>query len=192
MVGLALFGLGISLLIVAELGLAPWDVLHQGISKRTGIPIGTVIILIGLLLLILWIPLKERPGLGTLLNALEIGLVVDLVLPRLPHLESLPARGALLLAGIVLVGVGSGLYIGAGLGAGPRDGLMLGFERLGLSVRAARTLIEVSVLGAGWALGGRVGVGTVLFAVGIGPLVQVVLPRLRVDHGLARPAANRQ
>jgi uncharacterized membrane protein YczE len=186
-VGLALFGLGISLLIVAELGLAPWDVLHEGISKRTGVPIGTVIIGVGLVVLLLWIPLRERPGIGTVLNALEIGLVVDLTLPLLPDLNHLAARIAALVVGVVLVGVGSGLYIGAGLGAGPRDGLMLGLERLGLSVRRARTLIEVTVLGLGWGLGGTVGIGTVMFAVGIGPLVQLLLPFLRVDRGIRAP-----
>lgn len=185
MFGLALFGLGISLLIVAELGLAPWDVLHQGVSKRTDISIGTVIIAIGVGLMVLWIPLKERPGLGTLLNALEIGLVVNLVLPHVPEPDHLLARFSLLVLGILLVGIGSGFYIGAGLGAGPRDGLMLGLVRLGLSVRASRTLIEVTVLAIGWLLGGSVGIGTLAFALGIGPLVQVLLPRLRVDRGLA-------
>lgn len=185
MFGLALFGVGISLLIVAELGLAPWDVLHQGVSKRTGISIGTVIIAIGVGLMLLWIPLKERPGLGTLLNAVEIGLVVNLVLPHLPDPDHLLARVGLLVLGILLVGVGSGFYIGAGLGAGPRDGIMLGLVRLGLSVRGARTLIEVTVLVIGWLLGGSVGVGTLAFALGIGPLVQVLLPHLRVDRGLA-------
>jgi uncharacterized membrane protein YczE len=184
-VGLGLFGVGISLLVVAELGLAPWDVLHQGISKRTGLPIGTVIILVGIALMVLWVPLRERPGIGTLLNAVEIGLVVNLVLPWLPDLERLAVRVPVLVLGIALVGIGSGLYIGAGLGAGPRDGLMLGLERLGLSVRGARTLIEATVLVGGFLLGGAVGVGTLAFALGIGPLVQVLLPHLRVARGLA-------
>jgi uncharacterized membrane protein YczE len=176
--GLALFGVGIALLIDAELGAAPWDVFHTGVSDLTGIPVGTVIILTGVLLLIAWIPLGERPGLGTVLNALEIGLVVDLVLPLVPDDLPLVARAAMMIGGIVLIAVGSGLYIGAGLGPGPRDGLMTGIARRGISIRAARTGIEVTVLVAGVLLGGEIGVGTALFAVAIGPLVHAFLPHL--------------
>ncbi len=176
--GLALFGVGISLIIRGDLGLAPWDVFHQGVSDLIGVPIGTVIIATGVLLLLLWIPLHERPGLGTVLNALEIGLVVDLVLPRLPEVDHLVARFALMAGGIVVIAIGSGLYIGSGLGPGPRDGLMTGLARRGLTIRRARTLVELTVVVAGLALGGSAGIGTAAFALGIGPLVQLVLPRL--------------
>ncbi|CAB4549366.1 unannotated protein [freshwater metagenome] len=175
--GLALFGLGIALIIEAHLGAAPWDVFHQGLSELTGISIGTVIVLVGLLLLLLWIPLRQRPGVGTILNALEIGVVVDLVMHVVPDTDRLLPRMAFLVVGLVVVAAGSGLYIGSGLGAGPRDGLMMGLSRLGLSIRVARTAIEVTVLVLGVLLGGTVGVGTVAFTFGIGPLVQIFLPR---------------
>ena len=176
--GLAMFGLGISLVIEAHLGAAPWDVFHQGLAELTGISVGHVIVVVGLLLLLLWIPLRQKPGIGTLLNALEIGFTVDLLMPLIPDTDALVERVGCLVAGIVVVAVGSGLYIGSGLGAGPRDGLMIGLGRLGLSVRVARTAIEVTVLVVGVLLGGTVGVGTVAFTFGIGPLVQVFLPRL--------------
>ncbi len=175
--GLALFGLGIALIIEAHLGAAPWDVFHQGLSELTGISIGIVIVIVGLLLLLLWIPLRQRPGVGTILNALEIGLVVDLVMHVVPDTDRLLPRVAFLLVGLVVVAAGSGLYIGSGLGAGPRDGLMMGLSRLGLSIRVARTAIEVTVLVLGVLLGGTVGLGTVAFTFGIGPLVQIFLPR---------------
>jgi uncharacterized membrane protein YczE len=179
--GLALFGLGVSLIVEADLGLGPWDVLHQGLAELTGIPMGTVIIGVGALLLLLWIPLHQRVGLGTLLNAMVIGLTVDLTLPLVPTPDAMAARIACLAGGLLLVAIGSGFYIGSGLGPGPRDGLMVGLhERFGLSIRAARTLIELTVLALGWLLGGSVGVGTVVFALAIGPLVQVFLPRLRL------------
>jgi uncharacterized membrane protein YczE len=179
--GLALFGLGVSLIVEADLGLGPWDVLHQGLAELTGIPMGTVMIGIGALLLLLWIPLHQRVGLGTLLNAMVIGLTVDLTLPLVPTPGAMAVRIACLAGGLLLVAIGSGFYIGSGLGPGPRDGLMVGLhERFGLSIRAARTLIELTVLALGWLLGGSVGVGTVVFALAIGPLVQVSLPRLRL------------
>lgn len=176
--GLALFGVGISLLIDANLGAAPWDVFHTGISERTGWSVGAIIIGVGIALLVLWIPLRESPGLGTVLNAFEIGLVVGVVLPIIPEPEVLVARLAMMLGGVVVIAVGSGLYIGAGLGPGPRDGLMTGLARHGISIRLARTGIEVFVLLAGVALGGSIGIGTAVFALGIGPLVQIFLPRL--------------
>jgi uncharacterized membrane protein YczE len=178
--GLALFGVGTALIVRGDLGLAPWDVFHQGISHQTGIGIGNVIILTGLALMLLWIPLRERPGLGTVLNAIEIGLVVGLVLPLLPEPDHLAVRFVCMAGGIVLIAVGSGFYIGSGLGPGPRDGLMTGLARRGLSIRAARTGIELTVMSIGFALGGSVGIGTAAFAFGIGPLVQVFLPRLTV------------
>jgi uncharacterized membrane protein YczE len=179
--GLVVFGFGVTLIIEADLGLGPWDVLHQGLHELTGIPMGTVMILLGVLLLLLWIPLRQRIGLGTFLNALLIGSTVDLTLPLTPTPGPLVLRAGYLAAGIVLVAIGSGYYIGSGLGPGPRDGLMIGLhERFGLSIRVARTVIELTALVSGWALGGSVGVGTVAFALSIGPLVQVFLPRLRV------------
>jgi uncharacterized membrane protein YczE len=185
--GLGLFGAGIAVIVDARLGLPPWDVFHQGLSSRTGLGLGTVIIVVGALLLIVWIPLRQRPGLGTLLNTLEIGLVVNALDGVVPSPDALAARAAMLLAGIVAIALGSALYIGSGLGAGPRDGLMMGLHRLGLSVRAARTIIEIGVLALGWLLGGSVGVGTVAFAVGIGPLVHLLLPRFTVT---ARPRGS--
>ncbi len=176
--GLAVFGVGVAMLLDADLGAAPWDVFHTGVSELTGVPVGTVIIATGLALLFLWIPLRETPGLGTLLNAIEIGLVVDLVLPLVPQPEALAIRFAMMLGGVVLVAIGSGIYIGAGLGPGPRDGIMTGLARRGVSIRSARTGIEVTVLVVGALLGGAVGVGTAVFAVAIGPLVQLFLPRL--------------
>jgi uncharacterized membrane protein YczE len=176
--GLVLFGIGISLLIDANLGAAPWDVFHTGVSELTGWSVGTIIIVTGIALLALWIPLKESPGLGTVLNAFEVGLVVGIALPLIPEPEALVPRVAMMLGGVVIIAIGSGLYIGAGLGPGPRDGLMTGLARHGLSIRVARTGIEVLVLVAGVLLGGSIGIGTAVFALGIGPLVQVFLPRL--------------
>lgn len=181
--GLVCFGVGISSFFAGNLGVPPWDVLHSGIARLTGLDVGLVINLVALVLLPLWIPLGERIGLGTVLNALIIGFVVSAVNPHVPFgstADHLVGRMLYGLAGLVIVAAGSGLYIGSGLGAGPRDGLMMGLSRLGVSVRAARTLIECVTLGAGWLLGGKIGFGTVLFLVGIGPLVQVFLPRLRL------------
>lgn len=182
MVGLGIFGVGIALLLHANLGAAPWDVFHTGVSELTGLPVGTVIIITGLVLLLLWIPLRETPGLGTLLNAVEIGIVVDLVLPFVPEPDNLAVRLVMMVGGVVLIAIGSGLYIGAGLGPGPRDGLMTGLARRGVSIRVARTGIEITVLLVGVALGGAIGLGTAVFALGIGPLVQFFLPRLSM-HG---------
>jgi uncharacterized membrane protein YczE len=177
-VGLALFGAGIACILEAHLGAAPWDVFHQGVSELTGISIGIVIVLTGLALLLLWIPLRQRPGVGTILNALEIGVVVDLMLALIPDTDRLALRVVYLLVGLVTMGIGSGFYIGAGLGPGPRDGIMMGLSQRGISVRLARTLIEAAVLVVGLLLGGTIGVGTVAFTLGIGPLVQFFLPRL--------------
>jgi uncharacterized membrane protein YczE len=176
--GLVLFGVGIPLFVQSHLGTAPWDVLHAGLATLTGLEIGLVINLIGLLVLPLWIPLKERIGLGTVLNALVIGLVVDFAKPRLPTPGALPVQVIFVFAGLFAIAIGSGLYIGSGLGAGPRDGVMMGLRRVGLSVRAGRTVIEFVTVVLGVLLGGRVGFGTIVFLVGIGPLVQVALSRL--------------
>lgn len=178
--GLALFGLGIAMFLTSELGLAPWDVLHQGVSERLGIPVGVVIEITGVFILLLWIPLRERLGLGTVLNAIEIGLVVYLLDGVLPVTDLLVPRVLYVVGGLVAIAAGSGLYIGAGLGSGPRDGLMLGLSKRGISVRLARTGVEVTALVVGLLLGGTVGVGTLAFTFGIGPLVQVFLPRLRI------------
>lgn len=178
LVGLAVCGAGIAVVVAADIGLGPWDVLHEGVSERTGLPIGTVMIIAGLTVMLVWIPLRVRPGLGTLLNALEIGLVVDLLLPHLPEPDAVPIRLAMMVAGVVGFGVGSGLYIGAGLGPGPRDGLMTGISAsTGLSLRTARTGLEIVVFLAGWALGGTPGVGTAVFALAIGPVTQWCLQR---------------
>ena len=181
LVGLLGFGLGIALMVHADLGLGPWDVLHQGLSRLTGVPIGTVGIGVGALLLVTWIWLPVRIGLGTVLNTLLIGVVIDVTLWLLPSTAStsLWVRVGEVPTGIVLVAIGSGFYIGAGLGPGPRDGLMTGLAARGVgSVRAVRTGIEVTVLVLGWLLGGTVGWATALQAVTIGPLVQLFLARL--------------
>ncbi len=174
--GLALFGLGISMFVTARLGLAPWDVFHQGISNHTGIPLGWVIEIVGFLLLLLWIPLRQRPGVGTILNALEIGLVVNLIGSHLPSTDLLVGRLAYVVGAVLVIAIGSGLYIGAGLGTGPRDGIMVGLAARGYSVRMTRTVLEAVVLGAGILLGGKVGIGTLAFMLGIGPLVHILIP----------------
>jgi uncharacterized membrane protein YczE len=176
--GLVLCGLGLAGMVAAELGLGPWDVLHQGVSKLTGIPIGTVGILTGAVLLLAWLPLRERPGIGTVLNVIIIGAVVDLTLLWLDTPGSLWLRIVYLAAGPPLFAIGSGFYIGVGLGPGPRDGLMTGLARRGWSVGTVRTGIELTVLTLGWMLGGTVGIGTLYFAVGIGPMVHRALPAL--------------
>jgi uncharacterized membrane protein YczE len=178
-VGLILFGIGIAIMVVANLGLSPWEVLHQGISRNTGIPIGTVGIITGVLVLVLWIPLKERIGIGTILNVILIGIVVDLTLWALPAtIDEMWLRWVMMLGGTVVIAFGSGLYIGVGLGPGPRDGLMMGLERKGINIGIARIGVEISVLVIGWLMGGTVGVGTLVFAFGVGPLVALFLPRL--------------
>lgn len=181
LIGLVFFGCGIALMVVSDLGLAPWSVFHQGISFKTGIPIGTVGIITGLLVLGLWRPLGERFGIGTVLNVIVIGVVIDLTLWALPEVESLWWRAPALTGGLLLVGVGTGIYIGAGLGTGPRDGVMTGLARKGLSLGVSRSIIEITVLILGWLLGGTVGIGTILFSFGIGWLVQLSLPRFQLE-----------
>ncbi len=193
--GLALFGAGIAMMLQAELGASPWEMLHQGLSRRTDISVGVIIELVGFVVLLAWIPLRQRPGIGTLMNVVEIGLVVDLTMPLLPDVDHVIARFVMLCIGIGIIAVGSGFYIGAGLGPGPRDGLMTGLAARGISVRLARTCIEVAVGIAGLALGSRPGFGTIMFMFGIGPLVQPILPRLTLpprqrDALSGRPAAT--
>lgn len=184
--GLALFGAGVALMVRSELGLGPWDVLHQGIARHTGLQIGTVTILTGIVVLLGWIPLRQRLGIGTLLNILCIGLATNATLAVLESPVGLALRLVWLVAGILLIGLGSGMYLSSHFGAGPRDGLMMGLhKRTGLSVSAIRTALELTVLLVGWLLGGTVGLGTLLFAFGIGPVVQ---PVLHFFGGLAHPA----
>jgi uncharacterized membrane protein YczE len=178
--GLALFGASVATLVAAGLGLDPWDVFHQGLARRAGVRLGLVVIAVSAVVLLLWWPLRQRPGLGTLSNVLLVGLSLDATLAVLPRPHHLAARVAYLLAAILLNAVATALYIGAGLGPGPRDGLMTGLAARGVSIRAARTAVEVTVLAAGWLLGGTVGVGTVLYAVSIGPLAHLLIPRLRI------------
>jgi uncharacterized membrane protein YczE len=180
-IGLVLFGVSLSFLVLAGLGLDPWDVFHQGLAKHSSLTIGTWSILISGVVLLLWIPLRQAPGLGTVCNAIVVGSVMNVVLATVPAPHQLPLRALTLVAGIVLNGVATGAYIGAGMGPGPRDGLMTGLAKRGLSIRRARTSIEVTVLIAGFFLGGSVGIGTVLYALCIGPLAHVFLPLLTID-----------
>lgn len=176
--GLVLYGVSMALMIESNLGLNPWDVFHQGLSRRTGLSIGTVTILVGAVVLLLWIPLRQRPGLGTVSNVVVIGLAVDVALALLPTVAPLAGRIGFLTIGILFNGIATGLYLGARLGPGPRDGLMTGIvaRRPGRSIRVVRTGIELTVLAVGWLLGGKVGVGTVAYALAIGPLAHVFIP----------------
>jgi uncharacterized membrane protein YczE len=174
--GLALYGASSALLVKAGLGLEPWNVLHQGLAKLTGLNMGVVLTIVGAVVLLLWIPLRQRPGLGTVSNVLVIGFAMDATLAVLPDVRALALRAPLLLSGVLLNGVATGLYIAADLGPGPRDGLMTGLHRrTGRSIRTIRTSVEIAVVATGFALGGTVGVGTVLYALAIGPLAQLFL-----------------
>ena len=175
--GLIVYGFASALMIRAGLGLNPWDVLHQGLDERTALSFGTVVIIAGLFVLLLWLPLRQKPGFGTICNVVLIGLAADAGLGLIPETDDLLPRTAMLLLGILLLGVATSAYIGAGLGPGPRDGLMTGLAaRTGWSIGKVRTSIELAVLGIGWLLGGQVGLGTILFAVAIGPIIQRSLP----------------
>ena len=179
--GLILYGASMALQIRAGLGLDPWDVFHQGVSEKTGLSFGTVVIVTGALVLMAWIPLRQRPGIGTVSNVFVIGIAVDAALALIPDVHALPAQLAMLAAGVFLNGVAGAAYIGAGLGPGPRDGLMTGLvSRTGGSVGRIRTGIEITVLVAGFALGGTVGLGTVVYALSIGPLLQLLLPAFTI------------
>ncbi|HXR11482.1 MAG TPA: hypothetical protein VN770_04240 [Gaiellaceae bacterium] len=179
--GLGLYGVSSSLLVLAGLGLDPWNVFHQGLARHSGLAIGTWSILVGVVVLLLWIPLRQRPGIGTISNVVAIGAVMDLVLGTVSPPHALGWRIACLVAGTVLNGVATGAYIGAGLGPGPRDGLMTGLAARGHSIRVVRTGLELTVLATGWLLGGTVGVGTVVYAVSIGPLAHVFVPLFAYD-----------
>ena len=179
--GLVLYGVSMALMIEARLGLDPWDVFHQGIALRTGLRFGWVVIAVGALVLLLWIPLRQRPGVGTVSNVVVIGLAVDAALALLPTPAATGWRIGFLVSGILANGVATGMYIGARLGHGPRDGLMTGLAARYGSIRLVRTAIEVTVLAIGWLLGGTVGIATVLYAVSIGPLAQVFIPLFSVS-----------
>jgi uncharacterized membrane protein YczE len=179
--GLVLFGVSSAMILASGFGLGPWDVFHQGLSEQLDISLGWAVIGVGLAVLLLWIPLRQHPGLGTISNAIVIGLVIDGSLTFLGEPDSMAARAGLLAAGVVCNGVATGLYIGAGLGPGPRDGLMTGMAARGHSIRVVRTAIELSVLTIGWTLGGTVGVGTIVYALSIGPLAHFFIPLLAVS-----------
>jgi uncharacterized membrane protein YczE len=186
--GLVLYGVSASMMLLAGLGVDPWDVFHQGLARRLGLGVGTWVVIVGALVLLLWIPLRQRPGFGTLSNVIVIGVVVDVLLAILAPVHGLPARIGVMLAAVVLNGVATGLYIGAGLGPGPRDGLMTGLAARGHSIRLVRTGIELTVLLTGWLLGGTVGIGTVVYALGIGPIAHVTIPRLAIRMSAFEPS----
>jgi len=190
LVGLALYGFSDGLILLAHLGVDPWDVLHQGLARRLGLQVGTWSIIVGAVVLLGWIPLHQRPGIGTVCNVVLVGGSIDLVLGTVPAPHSLVVRTIVLVVGVILNGVATGLYIGAGLGPGPRDGLMTGIARRGHSIRVVRTCMEIAVLVSGWLLGGNVGAGTVLYAAAIGPLAHVFIPLFRID--LASPRTSSQ
>ena len=191
LVGLVLYGFAISMMVRAGIGVSPWDVLSQGITRQTGIPFGWVTNIVGALVLLLWIPIRQKPGIGTILNVLLVGTSAQLGLMVLPALDSLVLQVLLFAGGLSLLAVATGLYIGAGFGPGPRDGLMTGaHKRFGWPIWIVRTVIELSVLGIGWLLGGNVGVGTVAFALLIGPMVNLTLPLLRIP--LPTPAIKEE
>jgi uncharacterized membrane protein YczE len=179
--GLLLYGFSIALMVRAHLGLAPWDVLHSGLTGHVPIDIGQALVIVSFVVMLAWIPLREVPGIGTISNALVIGLSTDAFLTLLPPLHSIVVRVGLLAAGIALQGLATAAYIGAQLGRGPRDGLMTGLaRRTGRSLRLVRTAMELTVVGIGLLLGGVAGLGTVVYAVSIGPLSQALLPPLLV------------
>jgi uncharacterized membrane protein YczE len=183
--GLVLYGVSSSLLVLANLGLDPWDVFHQGLSRTFGLAIGTWAIIVGVVVLLLWIPLRQKPGVGTVSNVVLVGLTMNVVLGHVHPPHPLSVRIACLLVGVLLNGIATGAYIGAGLGPGPRDGLMTGLAARGHSIRVVRWGLEFAVLITGWLLGGTVGVGTVVYAAAIAPLAHVFIPLF--SHGRATP-----
>jgi len=179
--GLALYGFSMAMMVRGNLGLAPWDVFHYGVARHLPLSFGMVVVATSFAVLLLWVPLRQWPGLGTIANSVVIGVVADLGLSVLVVPDGLVPRALLLVGGVLLNGLAGALYIGSQFGPGPRDGLMTGLvRRTGLSVRLVRTTLEVTVLAVGWLLGGGVGLGTVLYALAIGPIVHVLLPRLTV------------
>lgn len=192
LVGLFLYGIAIAMMVRAGIGVAPWDVLTQGLVKQTGISFGIITIIVGAIVLLLWIPIRQKPGVGTVLNILLIGPAADFGLALLPQQHEPALQGLMFAGGLALLAVATGLYVGARLGPGPRDGLMTGIHaRWGWKIWIVRTGIEVTVLAVGWLLGGQVGIGTLAFALLIGPMVGVTLPFFRVPEARpARPAAS--
>ena len=181
MVGLVLYGWSMAMLLRSGLGLDPWDVFHQGITNHVPLSFGQVTIVVGALVLLLWIPLRQRPGIGTVLNVVVIGLAADAGLAAMPAVTWLPGQIAMRLGGVVAHGLAGALYVGARLGPGPRDGLWVAItERTGHSIRLVRTVLEVTIVAIGWLLGGTVGIGTVVYAVAIGPIVQLFMPWVEV------------
>jgi len=174
--GTSLIGIGISLNYLANLGLGPWGVFHDGLSKTLGISYGRTIIITGVAVMLLWIPLKQKPGIGTIIDIFLVGIVADLIILNFKLSDSIFLSLALITFGIILIGAGTAIYVGADLGAGPRDGVMVGLETIGLKIGTARNLIELFAFLTGWLLGGLVGYVTILFVIGIGPVVQMVLP----------------
>lgn len=192
-VGLIAFGLGIALMAQAGIGLGPWEAFHQGIANHTGIALGTVSILLGVPILLLWWPLGERPGIGTLINVVLIGMSTNLGQDLIPQQTEAIPQLAMMVAGVVTIGAGSGLYLAADLGPGPRDGLMTGIHhRFGWSIQRSRTAIELTVLAAAFLLGGTIGLGTVTFAFGIGPVVQLMLRIFDRDGRVSRRRVVRE
>ncbi|MEV0272103.1 hypothetical protein AB0H43_25270 [Hamadaea sp. NPDC050747] len=189
--GLALYGLSIALLVRADLGLDSWDVLHQGLARRTGIPLGWVINAVGVLVLLAWIPLRQRPGYGTVANVALVGLATEAALAVIPDVRQMAVRWVVLIAAILANALATGLYVGAGFGPGPRDGLMTGLAARGFSIGRVRTGIELAVLATGWLLGGTVGPGTVLYALTIGPLVHRLLPYFTLSKGASNASPDR-
>lgn len=190
LIGLVLYGIAISMMVRAAVGVSPWDVLSQGVTKQTGIPFGLVTIIIGGIVLLLWIPIRQKPGIGTVLNVLLVGSAAQGGLMVLPEFTVLWQQILLFAGGLITLAIATGLYIGARFGPGPRDGLMTGIhKRWGYPLWAVRTAIELTVLLIGWLLGGNVGPGTIAFALLIGPMVNITLPLLRVpEAGSAAPA----
>ena len=174
--GTSLIGIGISLNYLANLGLGPWGVFHDGLSKTLGISYGRTIIITGVAVMLLWIPLRQKPGLGTIVDIFLVGIVADLIILNFELSDSIFLSLTLIAFGIILIGAGTAIYVGADLGAGPRDGVMVGLETIGLKIGTARNLIELFAFLTGWLLGGLVGYVTILFVIGIGPVVQIVLP----------------
>lgn len=193
LLGLFLFGISMAMMLRAGIGLPPWDVLAQGLHRQTGLSFGLLTVIIGALVLLLWIPLRQKPGVGTVLNVLLIGPAADLGLAVIPQQHEPVLQGLLFAGGLTLIAVASGLYIGARLGPGPRDGLMTGLhDRLGMRIGVARTVVEVTVLLVGWLLGGQVGIGTLAFALLVGPMVGVALPILTVPAVRTAAAAREE
>lgn len=189
-VGLVLYGITLAMLIRATLGNASWDVLHQGMAVHLPMSIGTAVIVMSLVVLLFWIPLREMPGLGTIANSFVVGLMADAALSVMGAPDALWERSLLMAGGVVLNALATALYIGSQFGPGPRDGLMTGLHRrTGLSIRTVRTALEVFVVAVGWALGGVVGIGTIIYTLAIGPLVQIMLPRFIVELPV-RPAVG--